>query len=139
MTIEVNPWPAAHRRPNLPLILPPSKSMRTPDREANTLVRWLEQRLGVQIVSRDRASAYVQAAAVPGATQVADRFHLLVNLRESMEQAFQRNAGAVRAALDELKTPSTMNAPPPVLPFDPRRGASIVDRQSRFDCVRALH
>lgn len=29
MTIEVNPWPAAHRRPNLPPILPPSKSMRT--------------------------------------------------------------------------------------------------------------
>ena len=86
-----------------------------PDREANTLVRWLEQRPGVQIVSRDRASAYAQAAAaaVPGATQVADRFHLLVNLREAMEQAFQRNARPVRVALDELRTPPTMNAPPP--------------------------
>src|SRR5215207_4250051 len=112
-----------------------------PDRETNTLVRWLKQRPGVEIVSRDRASAYSQAVAlaVPTATQVADRFHLLVNLREAMEQAFQRNAGAVRAALDGLKTPPTMNATPPVLPFDPRRGASLIDRKSRFDRVRALH
>jgi transposase len=49
-----------------------------PDRDAATVSSWLRAHAGVEPVSRDRSSAYSQAAseAAPKARQVADRWHL---------------------------------------------------------------
>jgi transposase len=63
-----------------------------PNREGETVLAWLRTHPGVEIVSRDRASAYADAArqALPEATQVADRFHLLMNIRETMQRVLER-------------------------------------------------
>jgi transposase len=52
------------------------------DRTDETLAAWLKQYPGIEIISRDRSHDYARAAreAVPKATQVADRWHLLNNL-----------------------------------------------------------
>ena len=62
-----------------------------PDRTKETLVKWLEQHPEVEVISRDRASAYSQAAdlAAPQAIQVADKFHLLQNLSEKVMRVLQ--------------------------------------------------
>ncbi len=54
-----------------------------PDREAKTVSAWLESHPGVEIICRDRASAYTEAAELSAlnAQQVVDRFHLLMNLK----------------------------------------------------------
>jgi transposase len=56
-----------------------------PDRSAESTAEWLRAHPGTEIVSRDRASLYAQAAttAAPQAVQVADRWHLLHNLTEA--------------------------------------------------------
>jgi transposase len=61
-----------------------------PDRKAETLATWLTQHPGVELVSRDRAVAYKSGITqgAPHALQVADRFHLVKNLGEVLEQVF---------------------------------------------------
>ena len=52
-----------------------------PDREVGTVTAWLSQHPEIEVVSRDRGGGYGEATAkaLPGATQVADRWHLMEN------------------------------------------------------------
>ena len=60
-----------------------------PDRKAETLANWLKDHPGVKILSRDRSKTYRSAMndGAPEAIQVADRFHLVQNLTETLEKS----------------------------------------------------
>ena len=62
------------------------------DRSAEGAAQWLRQHPGLEIVSRDRCGLYAEGArrGAPQARQVADRFHLLQNLRQTIEQQLSR-------------------------------------------------
>jgi transposase len=72
-----------------------------PDRDAATVSAWLRAHPDVELVSRDRSSAYSRAAsdAAPKAQQVADRWHLLKNVREAVERLFERQYSLLANAL----------------------------------------
>jgi hypothetical protein len=63
------------------------------DREAASVKRWLRSHPGVKLISRDRAGAYAEGArrGAPRARQIADRYHLLVNLRDTPKAALARH------------------------------------------------
>jgi transposase len=69
------------------------------DREAATLAAWLRAHPGVEIVTRDRSPTYASAIneGAPGAVQVADRFHLLMNVREALEKVMMRQNRLLRS------------------------------------------
>ena len=89
-----------------------------PDREADTVVRWLRAHRGVKIISRDRAGGYAEAATrgAPRARQVADRYHVLVNLRDALKSTLARKPGSLPEVAAEKGEPRaasqrTMAAP----------------------------
>ena len=74
------------------------------DRTTAGTAEWLGQHPEVEIVSRDRCGLYAQGAreGAPQARQVADRFHLLQNLRETIETQLSRaDRSTGRALLPE--------------------------------------
>ncbi|MEA2525371.1 MAG: hypothetical protein QOF73_2598 [Thermomicrobiales bacterium] len=125
-----------------------------PDRTAEALAVWLAAHPGVRLVTRDRSGAYAEgiAAGAPVAVQVADRWHLVDNLRASMQQVLERQ----RARLPPLPVapaPDAVDAaPPPISPdrtplgsygrVSPRqeraRQAARARRLGRYERVAAL-
>lgn len=94
-----------------------------PDRTAETFADWLRAHPGVQWISRDRSGEYARGASdgAPGAQQVADRWHLLKNLREVLERVLVR----VSARLKRLEK-STATTPFPRL----TRAHSSIEHQT---------
>lgn len=95
-----------------------------PDREAETVAKWLKDHPGVKVISRDRARAYEKGinAGAPQAIQVADRFHLLQNLAEALEAVLSDHSSDLKAvaeaiALAPMSRPNgTVAVPVPPLP-----------------------
>jgi hypothetical protein len=59
-----------------------------PERTAAALAEWLRRRPGIRIVTRDRSTEYARGVleGAPQARQVADRWHLLQNVRQVAER-----------------------------------------------------
>ena len=73
-------------------------------REATAVADWLRAHPTIEIVARDRAGAYSEAveSALSAAQQVADRWHLLTNLRDNVERMLQRFGPQMRQAAERV-------------------------------------
>ncbi|MBP3957834.1 transposase [Gemmata sp. G18] len=139
-------------------------------RDGAPVAAWLKTHPGIEVITRDLWAAYANACTVgaPQATQVADRFHLVGNIRELVERLFEQHGSALDTALESpptadaesrLETASTPvisseqvpTTPPSVttagnpntLPelatvAPPVRSHGQQRRQDRFDDVRRL-
>ena len=69
-------------------------------RESTIMVDWLQRHPSIKVVARDRAGAYSEAVkkVIPHAQQIADRWHLLANLRETVERLLLRHNARLREA-----------------------------------------
>ena len=92
-----------------------------PDRSAESTEQWLRAHPGAEILSRDRASLYAEAAtkAAPPAVQVADHWHLLRNMSEALKIVAR---GSSTRSLDAARTPLRLVA---------SRGRSLCPSPSR--------
>jgi len=93
-----------------------------PDRSADSVATWLQTHPGAEIICRDRAPAYADGVTrgAPQAIQVADRFHLLQNMREALQRLCERQQPALRAASTppgaDTATPAPGDSVPPAPP-----------------------
>lgn len=72
-----------------------------PDREPATAQAWLAEQPQIAIVTRDRGGGYALAAAkaLPHATQVADRWHLMENASQAFLDAVRKSMRQIRSAV----------------------------------------
>jgi transposase len=84
-----------------------------PERSTNSFASWLKEHPGIEIISRDRGDEYIKGGSqgAPQAVQVADRFHLLVNVREALMRAVDRHHGHV---LEAAKAVAASQGPDPL-------------------------
>lgn len=99
------------------------------DRSAESVTAWLLAHPGVELISRDRAGTYADAArrGAPKAVQVADRYHLVANLRDALQKLLDRKRGY----LPILEETTSMADPPPT-PV-PASRASLASQQEDGD------
>jgi hypothetical protein len=120
-----------------------------PDRSTASISAWLERRPEIEIVSRDRCGSYAQGAqqGAPQARQVADRFHILQNLREAIQMQLSRTGSSARPLLPATDGNDAGDAMISCGPWDKHGGAEhrylarLANQRSRqviFGRVRAL-
>jgi len=104
------------------------------DRDAQTLSDWLSMHPGVEIISRDRATAYAEAArtAAPLAQQVADRWHLLKNLTEVFERVLQNRSSSLGAAASVIAQ-AQVNSSPAIIEAGPTTMLSSRDGKQSLE------
>jgi hypothetical protein len=119
------------------------------DRVAARMADWFKQHPQVEIINRDRDGLYADAArqGAPQARQVADRFHLLKNLRETIARQLGGFEAPIRESATEVEDGQDTPEQPPIDRSDRcsetaererlrrRRRAA---RQAMFDEIRAL-
>ena len=117
-----------------------------PDCMPTTIAEWLAARPSVCLISRDRGTAIVEGVTrgAPQAVQVADRWHLLKNLGDTLERLLVRQRSAWHDALvaepAQADAGETIQVAPgePVLREPPRPPSiralqAVQERQTRRD------
>lgn len=109
-----------------------------PDRSAEVLTRWLSEHSGVEVIARDRGGEYARGAmyGAPDAVQVADRFHLIRNLRDVVLRVFKRHGKMIERVPAPGRSQQTLTR----LRVDrePSKERTREQMRERFDSIHAL-
>lgn len=108
-----------------------------PDRSASTLADWLRRHRGIRAVARDRSTEYARGIRLgaPRAVQVADRWHLLLNLRQMAERWLAAVHGRLRRLPPILGRPDGATRRTGAFPRSPGELAVSTESRARWKAL----
>ncbi|HEY5003637.1 MAG TPA: ISL3 family transposase [Ktedonobacteraceae bacterium] len=114
-----------------------------PDRETESVKKWLQSHPEIEVVSRDRGGVYADGAAqgAPQAIQCADRWHLCKNLGDAVESYLKQLSLSIPVSPSVLETRGTVASAPT---YEQRRQERISQtnfarKQEMVEKVREMH
>lgn len=117
-----------------------------PDRETESVKKWLEAHPEIEVVRRDRGGAYADGAAqgAPQAIQCADRWHLCKNLGDAVEAYLKRPPLSIAAPTLPASTSETKETSARGSPYAQRRQERLSQvvlerKQEIVEKVRQMH
>lgn len=113
------------------------------DRSSESVAAWLAHEPSVQLVARDRSGLYADGAAAgaPQARQVADRFHLVLNLSTAIERVLEQRSQALileSSPGGEASAGSATEVPARATLADAQKQQRRQRRRERYQKVREL-
>src|SRR5919108_5469768 len=116
-----------------------------PDCRSDHVAEWLQQYPSITVISRDRSGPFATAATAGArqAIQVADRFHLLKNLTETLQRVFDQHRSQLDAVRGVAGQPAAAPAGEPSSTLRPSAATQRAERQAqrhaRYQELRQLH
>jgi transposase len=112
--------------------------------KAEPVAAWLRDHPGVEVFVRDRAGAFSDAArqGAPEAIQVADRFHIVHNASQALDELLRGRRRRIEHAVIHAQPPPATAPAVPERPLSKERLRSEAARQrrvGRWEMVRARH
>jgi transposase len=110
-----------------------------PVRSAESFAEWLERHPEVEVITRDRSTLYADGGrqGAPDAIQITDRYHLVSNLSEAVENDVQQLQIDARRQLAKGEAKENTNSQMTLV--EARRQRCRQARYQRYIEVHALH
>jgi transposase len=113
-----------------------------PDRSPATATAWFKAHPDIEVISRDRSADYALAATqgAPQALQVADRWHLVSNLADTLDAILRRQAPFQKSARKTAESKGQKNKPAtPDLRLTPAQQERREQVRESFARVQSLY
>jgi transposase len=111
------------------------------DRSAESLALWLAQHPTIELISRDRSGVYADGAreGAPLAQQVADRFHLLLNLSGAIERVLEERSRQLILSPEQPIDSGVAESAKPAPVQQARQQLKRQNRLERYQKVKELY